>query len=132
MERKNPIEEAKRYLQNAKDILREKAVKDGNSYTDSKYVKMAGDTAWKGCLIALDAVFHVRESLPKGRRVSVDHYRDKVARKDRKMLTCVVDGYNILHLYMGYDGIKSYPTCKDGIDHAERIIQWCEKSMAKV
>ena len=36
MERKNPIEEAKRYLQNAKDILREKAVKDGNSYTDSK------------------------------------------------------------------------------------------------
>ena len=131
MERKNPIEEAKRYLQNAKDILREKAVKDGNSYTDSKYVKMAGDTAWKGCLIALDAVFHVRESLPKGRRVSVDDYRDSVARKDRKMLTCVVDAYNILHLSMGYDGTKSYPVCKDGIDHAERIIQWCEKCMPK-
>ena len=26
-------------------------------YTDSKYIKIAGDTLWKGCLIALDAVF---------------------------------------------------------------------------
>lgn len=29
MEKKDPIEEAKRYLQNAKDILKEKAGKDG-------------------------------------------------------------------------------------------------------
>lgn len=45
MEQKNPIDEARRYYDNAKTILKEKAVKDGDYYTDSKYVKMAGDTA---------------------------------------------------------------------------------------
>jgi hypothetical protein len=45
MELKNPIQEAKRYLANAKEILSEKAGKDGNYYSDSKYVKMAGNTA---------------------------------------------------------------------------------------
>ena len=42
-ELKNPIKEAERYLQNAKQILSEKAEKDGNYYNDSKYVKMAGN-----------------------------------------------------------------------------------------
>ena len=32
---------AKRYLDNAKEILREKALKDDGYYQDSKYVKMA-------------------------------------------------------------------------------------------
>jgi len=60
---KHPIREAERYLQNARQILSEKAEKDGDYYNDPKYVKMAGDTAWKGVLVALDAVLHVRESM---------------------------------------------------------------------
>ena len=60
METKTSILEAKRYLDNAKEILSEKVGKAGNYYSDSKYVKMAGDTAWRGVLIAFDAVFHVK------------------------------------------------------------------------
>ena len=45
-ELKNPIYEAECYLQNAREILSEKAGKDGDYYTDRKYVKMAGYTAW--------------------------------------------------------------------------------------
>jgi len=33
MEKKNPIEEAKRYLDNAKEILRDKAIKDEDTYS---------------------------------------------------------------------------------------------------
>ena len=84
MEKKNPIEEAKRYLQNAKDILKEKAIKEDNNYKDSKYVRMAGDTAWKGCLIALDVVFKVKETMSKGKRVSIDDYKDKVSKREIK------------------------------------------------
>ncbi len=51
------IEEAKRYISNAKEILREKANKQDGYYTDSKYIKIAGDTAYKGVLVALDGVF---------------------------------------------------------------------------
>ena len=131
MEKKDPIEEAKRYLQNAKDILKEKAGKDGEYYTDAKYVRMAGDTAWKGCLIALEAVFEVKQTMPKNKRVSIDDYKDKVARRDKKFLTVVLEGYQTLHLYMGYDGTKVYKTCAGGMETAERIIQWCEKRTKK-
>jgi len=55
MEKKNPIEEARRYVDNAKDLLREKGELDPetHSYSDRKYVKMAGNTLWNGVLFIL-------------------------------------------------------------------------------
>ena len=55
MEKKNPIEEARRYVDNAKEILRENGELDTETrlYGDSKYVRMAGDTLWKGVLLIL-------------------------------------------------------------------------------
>ena len=66
MEKANPIEEARRYVANAEEIIK-KASYDSELkiYTDSKYIKIAGDTLWKGCLIALDAVLDIRKG--KGR-----------------------------------------------------------------
>ena len=58
-EAENPIVEAERYLQNARTLLSEKAGKEGNYYSDRKYVRMAGHTAWCGILIALEAVLGV-------------------------------------------------------------------------
>ncbi|GHT53224.1 hypothetical protein FACS189451_04920 [Bacteroidia bacterium] len=46
----DPIKEAERYLDNARTILSEKAGKNGNYYSDSKYVKLAGHAAWCGVL----------------------------------------------------------------------------------
>ena len=126
METKTPILEAKRYLDNAKEILSEKAGKAGNYYSDSKYVKMAGDTAWKGVLIALDAVFHVKKTAKQ--RVSVEDYKAAIAKTNRRVLTMVNEGYQILHLSMGYDGVKTYKVCQAGIEEAKRIIDWCEKN----
>jgi len=124
MEAKTTIGEAKRYLANAKEILSEKAGKDGNYYSDSKYVKMAGDTAWKGVLIALDGVLHVKKTIRQ--RVSVEDYKEALAKKNRRALTMVNAGYQILHLSMGYDGVKSYKVCQAGLEEAKRIIDWCE------
>ena len=66
MEQENPIEEARRYVANAQEII-QKANYDPvlKIYTDNKYVKIAGNTLWNGCLIALDAVLHVKNG--KGR-----------------------------------------------------------------
>ena len=123
MEQKNPIDEARRYYDNAKTILKEKAVKDGDYYTDSKYVKMAGDTAWKGCLIALDSVFDIK----KKTRKSIDDYKAEAAKRDKKLLQYVISGYNLMHLCMGYDGEKSYKVSVSGLTEAKNIIDWCEK-----
>ena len=123
MELENPIEEARRYVTNAEEII-QKAGYDPEvkSYTDSKYVKTAGDILWKGCLIALDAVLHVRKG--KG-RPSIEKYQEAAGKRDRKLLQYVNNGYNTLHLAMGYDGIKGKTVCDAGFEYANSIIDRC-------
>lgn len=125
MEKENQIEEARRYVANAEEAIK-KANYDPelNSYTDSKYIKSAGDYLWKGCLIALDAVFDVRKG--KG-RPSIDKYKMAVAKRDKKLLNSVNIGYDLMHLVMGYDGNKDKKVCDRGFEYANAIIDYCEK-----
>ena len=123
MEMENPIEEARRYVANAEEVIK-KANYDPElkSYTDSKYIKTAGDILWKGCQIALDAVFHVRKG--KG-RPSIDKYKMAVAKRDKKLLNSVNIGYDLMHLVMGYDGNRSKKVCDAGFEYANTIINHC-------
>lgn len=125
MERLNPIEEARRYVANAEEIIK-KSVYDPETklYRDKKYVRIAGDTLWKGCLIALDAVFDVRKG--KG-RPSIEKYKEAVGKRDRTLLAVVVAGYDTMHLHMGYDGTKDKKSCDAGFDRANDIINRCAK-----
>lgn len=123
MELKDPIEEARRYVTNAKKVI-EKANYDPelNRYSDGKYVKMAGNTLWNGCLIALDALFGI--SKRKG-RPDIRKYKEKAAKRDKKLLAAIADGYNTMHLSMGYDGNKGKKVCDAGFEAASDIINRC-------
>ena len=57
MEKKNPIEEARRYVDNAKDLLSTTGDFDLETghYRDRKYVKAAGHYLWSGVLVILVA-----------------------------------------------------------------------------
>ena len=123
----NPIDEARRYVANAKDVIKN-ANYDRNfkMYMDGKYVKMAGDTLWKGCLIALDAVLNIRKG--KG-RPSIDKYKEAAGKRDQKLLAYIVTGYDTMHLYMGYDGTGNKKTCDSGFDYANMIIDRCAMMM---
>ena len=123
MERKNPIEEARRYVANAKEVI-EKANYDceTKSYTDSKYVKTAGDILWKGCLIAMDSALDVRKG--KG-RPSIEKYKEAAGKRDRSLLQFLNVGYATMHLSMGYDGNKSKKVCDAGFESANAIIDRC-------
>ncbi len=125
MEIANPIEEARRYVANAEEVIK-KADYDPElkRYTDGKYVKMAGNTLWNGCLVALDALFGI--SKRKG-RPDIDKYTEAARKRDKKLLAFVVDGYSTIHLCMGYDGNKSKKVCDAGFDYANAIIDYCEK-----
>src|SRR5437879_5173116 len=116
---KDELKEAKRYLLNAKEILREKAGKQDRFYLDKKYVRMAGNTAYNGVLEALDAIV---PSPPKGKRKSIEHYQNHLAKKDKKILALLNDAYNTLHLAMGYDGNLNSLVIKGGLDTADEII----------
>jgi hypothetical protein len=123
MEQRDPIEEARRYVANAEEVIK-KAQYDPEtqSYMDSKYIKMAGDTLWKGCLLALDSVLHVRKG--KG-RPSIEKYKAAASKRDRKLLQFMNNGYDVMHLYMGYDGTKGKKTCDVGFEYANAIIDRC-------
>lgn len=127
MEKSNPIEEARRYVANAEAVIK-KAEYDPEtqSYMDSKYIKTAGDILWKGCLIALDAVLHVRKG--KG-RPSIEKYKEAAGKRDRKLLQYMINGYETMHLYMGYDGTKGKKVCDAGFEYANAIIDKCATLM---
>ena len=125
----NPIAEARRYVANAKTILKEKAIKDGNRYTDSKYIKMAGHTLWTGCLLAL--TFALKIETKKGQRLDIKDYKAAAAKRNQKLLELLISGYNVMHLYMSYDGEKLYSISQSGVKTANEIIDWCEANAPK-
>ena len=116
------IIEAHRYLENAKEILRDKAKKEEGLYLDKKYVKLAGHAAYTGILVALDGLFGIKK---KGRK-SVDWYQEELAKVDKKVLHRFNSAYEVLHLSMGYDGASNAKVAIAGIEDAEQIINWVE------
>jgi len=116
------IIEAHRYLENAKEILRDKAQKEDGYYKDKKYVKLAGHAAYSGILVALDGYFGIKK---KGRK-NVDWYQNELANVDKKVLNAFNTAYEVLHLSMGYDGMPSVKVSIAGFEEAEKIIHWVE------
>lgn len=125
LECEDPIDEAKRHIRNAKDVLKNDAHKEDKIYLDDKYVKAAGHYGWTACLLALDAAYNVKTSKKKG-RVSIDDYKNVIAKRDPKFWAIVHDAYEVLHLYMTYDGNRSVSVCKGGIEMATEIINHCQ------
>ena len=130
-ELEHPIREAERYLENARKILSEKAGKDGNLYTDRKYVKMAGNTAWNGVLVALDAVLNVRQGMKSRQRPEFKNYQEAISKRDGKMTRPLLGAYESLHKVMGYDGNPSYKVVQDSLDLAKMIVDWADKHYQK-
>lgn len=131
MEKENPIEEAQRYVDNAKDTLKDKGELDTVTrlYGDRKYVRSAGHYLWSAVLIVLDATFHVKTS--QRQHPDIKDYKDAVARRDRKLLTLVTKGYATMHISMGYDGQQQKDICDKGVRLANEIISHCAKMLPK-
>ena len=122
------IAEAHRYLDNAKDILREKAQKEDSLYKDKKYVRMAGHIAYLGVLTALDGLFGIKK---KGRK-SVLWYQEELGKVDKKVLNNFNMVYETLHLTMGYDGNLSVKIANVALEEAENLVSWVETNQELV
>lgn len=120
------LKEARRYMENAKEILREKAVKEDGYYQDSKYVKVAGHTAYAGVLVALDDFLGKKNKVRK----DVEWYKAHLSKMDKKVLNSFLTAYQVLHLDMAYDGAKSAKLAATGLEEAEFIIKWLESRTA--
>jgi len=116
--------EAMRYMDNAKECLKNAKKEDGY-YTDKKYVKMACGTAYSGVLVALDYFLELKGiKKPKGKvRKSIEFYQENLSNHDKKMLTILNSAYDILHLSGYYDGIENASVIKTGFEEAYKIIE---------
>jgi hypothetical protein len=116
-------------MAHARTLLSEKAGKDGDIYTDSKYVKLAGHAAWNGVLVALDAVFDVGSKLEKNSPLpDFKDYHAALFQKDKKMHTVLLTAYDGLYKSMGYDGNLSYKAAQAFLSTGKDVIAWCEKN----
>jgi hypothetical protein len=112
----------RRYIENARSLLREKACKEEGYYQDTKYVRLAGHAAYSGVLLALDRVLGAKR---KGRK-SVEWYKEELGKIDKKMLSTFVSAYEVLHLSMSYDGIPDVEIAQTGLKRADQLIDWAE------
>jgi hypothetical protein len=119
--------EAMRYIDNAKDILSQKAKKEDGYYQDKKYVKMAGHTAYSGVLVALDDLLGTKK---KGRK-SVEWYKAELTKLDKKLTSSFDSVYEILHLSLGYDGATNVKLAQLGFEEAENVIKWVDTRLQK-
>jgi hypothetical protein len=131
MEKENPIEEAQRYVDNAKQTLMENGEYDKSlrRYGDRKYVRAAGHYLWNAVLIAVDAIFNVKTK--QRPHPDIKDYKAAVALRDRKLLALVNDGYDTMHIAMGYDGNQQKDVCDAGFRLANEIIKICSKMIPK-
>lgn len=121
---KNQINEARRYIENAKNILKEKTKIIDGFYEDKKFVKMAGNTAYNGVLVALDYLAKIKNKKPKN-RASKEFYEDLLA-ENKKIQKLYTELYQVLHLSCGYDGASGVEIFKLGIKYATELIDWVE------
>ena len=129
MAKKNLIEEARRYVENAKKVLRENGCynQELKLYEDEKYVRAAGHYLWHSVLLALDAAFNVRAD--RRTRVDVKDYLNAVGNRDRKLLALVNNSYNVMHLSMDYDGNQDKDVCNAAFRLANDIIDRCSRML---
>ena len=125
----SPAAEARRYVANAKETLSQKARLNNEyqSYEDRKYVRAAGHYLWNAVLIMLEAKYQLKKN--KRSRVDIDDYKALLTHDDKKLLSMVNNAYDIMHLFMGYDGVLKKSVCQDGIDLANEIIDRCERQI---
>lgn len=121
VEKTSAAREAYRYIENAREMLSEKANKQDGFYQDPKYVKLAGHAAYAGILLALDSVFGKK----KGRK-DVDWYLKHLAGTDRKLFNQFQAAYETLHLGMSHDGNPDAEVAQIGLKRAESIVDWVE------
>ena len=127
----DPVSEARRYVENAKDLLIEHGKLDYETqlYHDRKYVRMAGNTLWNGVLLILDAVFHVKNA--KRKHPNINNYRNSISNRDQKLLDLVNAAYETIHVSMGYDGERSREVSDAGFRLANDIIDRCAVMLKK-
>ena len=119
-----PSEEAARYLDNARQILTEKARKEDGEYRDKKYVKMASGTAYSAALLIMDEFLRQKEGLKFEKPTSIEDYTNRVRKYNKKLLVLLLEVYDELHINGYYYGTRSVNTIQTGLENVRKMLTY--------
>jgi hypothetical protein len=122
------LKEARRYLANAKDILKKVPV-ENNRYQDDKYVRTAAGIAYLAPLKAIDGYYLGKKRSDDKMPESIEHYREIVRKhhpNSRRILDLLDTVYENLHILAYYRGGTAVKMVKEGLDSVKTIIDEME------
>lgn len=125
------IAEARRYLSNAKDILKSKTSIKNDRYLDKKYVREASAMAYLSAIIPIKwylfgkGIITNKRKLPK----SYDQYTMFIKKIPRngKLMDYYNTVYENLHVAGYYEGYSDVKLIKSGFEKAQKIIDMLAK-----
>jgi hypothetical protein len=120
----SPAAEAARYLENARQILTEKAGKKDGLYADVKYVKMAAGTAYSAALLILDEYLKQKEGINFTKPKSIEDYTNRLRKHDKKLLRLLVNVYDELHIVGYYHGTRSVEVIQTGLANVTQMLTY--------
>jgi len=116
--------EANRCLASTRDTY-QKAGKDGKVYTDRRYVRMAGNTAYHAVIIGVETYLALKDApITNKKDKNIEGYRKAIGRVNKNLLKLLIAAYDTLHLYAGYDGGLSVGANQGGLELAEDIVAY--------
>lgn len=121
---RSSVVDVQRYLDNARTILKEKAGKKDGEYAHIKYVQMAAHTAYIGVLMAIDAYLQQKEGEKYSKPKSIEEYRTRVAKQNKKLLSLLNEAYGYLYLSGYYHGVPSVRVMNKGFETAKKILTY--------
>ncbi len=124
---KTGYKEAHRYFDNAEELLHEKAGRENGSYKDQKYVRMAGNTAWNGVLLAVEEWLKSKNVLKNKGRAGKEWYEAQLSKRNKKLNAAFINAYYGLHLSLGYDGYLNVNAAKAALEDGLKVIKLCER-----
>ncbi|MCF2490224.1 DUF5618 family protein [Dyadobacter sp. CY347] len=120
----SPSAEAARYLENARQILTEKAGKKDGLYSDIKYVRMAAGTAYSAALLILDEYLKQNEGIHFVKPQSIEDYKGRLRKYDKKLLRHTINAYSELHLIGYYQGTESAEVIQNGLANVKQMLSY--------
>ena len=124
--RKEAIAEARRYLDNAKEILNEKTSIQNDRYSDQKYVRQASGMAYLAATIPIRS-FLFEQGIVKDKRKlpkTIDQYTMFIKKIPRngKLMDYYNTVYENLHVAGYYEGYCNVGMIKSGFENVKKII----------
>ena len=114
------LSNAQKILIKAKRILAENAGKDGNYYTEKKYVRIAGKTAWEGVIVGLNVCLKIEG------KSELKAYQ-KILVQNPYFLEIFNNAYDTLFNALGIDGNLNAMIVDEGLKMAKELINWTDR-----